>query len=321
MRRRVFLAVVTASAVVRPIAGFAAQSKLRTIGVLVIGKPDPTPMLETFREELRKFGYVEGQNIRFEIRSGNGNLARLPELAAELAGENVDVVATWMTPAVLAAKKATATIPIVMIGAADPVGMGIVASLARPGANVTGMAGLTAELAGKTVELLKEMLPGAARIAALSNEVDPFSKFFHDGVVAAGKANGIEIVPILVMWGASLDTAFPLMEKAKVAAAIVQPSLPLSHVAELAARYRLATACPLSGYAQSGGLMSYANNPREGAREAAVFVDKILKGAKPADLPVEQPTKFELVINLKTAKVLGLTIPQSLLARADEVIE
>jgi putative ABC transport system substrate-binding protein len=140
-------------------------------------------------------------------------------------------------------------------------------------------------------------------------------------VLAAGKANGIEIAPIMVTADASLDAAFPAMEKAKVAAAIIQPSLPLSHVAELAARYRLATACPLSGYAQSGGLMSYANDPQEGAREAAVFVDKILKGANPADLPVEQPTKFELAINLKTAKAISVTVPPLLLARADEVID
>jgi putative ABC transport system substrate-binding protein len=222
---------------------------------------------------------------------------------------------------VLAAKQATNNIPIVMIGAADSVGMGIVASLARPGVNITGMAGLTAEFAGKIVELLKEMLPGATRIAAVGNEADPFSKFFRDGVIEAGKANGVEIAPFMVTAGAPLEAVFAAMEQAKVAAAIIQPSLPLSRVAELAVQYRLATACPLSTYPRSGGLMSYANDTQEGVREAAVFVDKILKGASPADLPVEQPTKFELAINLKAAKAIGVTVPPLLLARADVVIE
>jgi putative tryptophan/tyrosine transport system substrate-binding protein len=320
MRRRAFVAIA-AAAMLRPVIGRAQQANIRTIGVLVIGKPDPAPLLQIFRAQLAALGYVDGQNLRIVVRSAAGDLQRLPELAAALAHEKVDVVATWMTPAVLAAKQATSSIPIVMIGAADPVGMGIVASLARPGVNVTGSADLTAEFAGKIVELLKEMLPAATRIGALGNEADPFSKFFRDGVLAAGKANGVEIAPIMVTAGAPLDAAFPALEKAKVAAAIIQPSLPLSQVAELAVRYRLATACPLSGYAQSGGLMSYASDPQEGAREAAVFVDKILKGANPADLPVEQPTKFELAINLKTAKAIGLTIPATLLDRADEVIE
>jgi putative ABC transport system substrate-binding protein len=321
MRRRGFLRLAAAGAVLGPIAGLAQEPKIRTIGVLVIGKPDPAPLLQTFRAQLAALGYVDGQNVRIVVRSAAGDLQRLPELADGLARERVDVVATWMTPAVLAAKQATNSIPIVMIGAADPVGMGIVASLAHPAVNVTGMAGLTAEFAGKIVELLKEMLPGATRIGALGNEADPFSKFFRDGVEAAGKANGVEIAPIMVTAGAPLDEAFSAMEKANSAAAIIQPSLPLAHVAELAVRHRLPTACPLSGYAESGGLMSYANDPREGAREAAVFVDKILKGANPADLPVEQPTKFELAINLKTAAALDLTVPPLLLAQADEVIE
>jgi putative ABC transport system substrate-binding protein len=305
----------------RSAVGLAQPRKIRTIGVLIIGKPDPAPLLQTFRDQLETLGYVDGQNVRILVRSAAGDLERLPELAAALAREQVDVVATWMTPAVLAAKQATKSIPIVMIGAADPVSMGIVASLARPEGNVTGMAGLTAEFAGKIVELLKEMLPDPTRIGVLGNEADPFSKFFRDGVVAAGKANGVEITPFMVTAGAPLDAVFPAMAKASVVAAIIQPSLPLKHVAEMALQYRLATACPLSSYAQSGGLMSYANNPQEGAREAAVFVDKIFKGASPADLPVEQPTKFELAINLKTAKTIGVSVPQLLLARADKIIE
>jgi putative ABC transport system substrate-binding protein len=248
-------------------------------------------------------------------------LQRLPELAAELARDKVDLIATSMTPAVLAAKKATASIPIVMFGAADPVGMGIVASLARPGGNVTGLAALTNDLAIKIVQFFKETLPDITQLGALCNSPDPFSKSFREQVEAAGKASGIEIVAMMVAGGASLDAAFSAMTQAKIAAAIVQPSLPLARVAELALQHRIATASPLPRYAQFGGLMSYGNDPDEGPREAAVFVDKIFKGAKPADLPVEQPTKFELVINLKTAKALGLAVPQSLLVRADKVID
>jgi putative tryptophan/tyrosine transport system substrate-binding protein len=319
VRRRAFLAMAAASVGFSPVASPAQQ--LRTIGVLVIGKPEPTPMLQAFRDQLGELGYAEGRNVHIVVRSAEGDPARLPALAAELAHEKVDVIATWMTPAVLAAKQATSSIPIVMLGAADPVGMGIVESLARPGANITGIAGLTAELAGKIVELFKEMLPGAVRIAVLCNAPDPFSKPFREGIEAAGKANDIEIVPLIVNAGAELDAAFPTMVDAKITAAIVQPSLPLAHAAELALRYRIAAASPLSPFARSGGLLSYANDPQESYREAAGFVDKILKGSSPADLPVEEPSKFELVINLKTAKAIGLIVPPALLARADEVIE
>lgn len=321
MRRREVLAAIGGVILLRQHRAAAQPAKMATIGVLVIGEPDPAPMLQAFRDELQKLGYAEGRNVRIDVRSAGGNLQRLPELAAGLARDNVDVVATWMTPAVLAAKAATASIPIVMFGAADPVGMGLVASLARPGGNVTGLSGLTVDLAIKIVSLLKEMLPETTRLAALCNAPDPFSNLFRDQVEAAGKANGVEIESVMVTAGAALDAAFPAMNNGKITAAIVQPSLPLAHVAELALRHRIATAAPLSPYARAGGLMSYANDPDEGPREAAVFVDKILKGAKPADLPVEQPTRFELVINLKTARALRLTIPQMLLAQADEVIE
>lgn len=321
MRRRVFLALAVAGTVLRPGTGWAQQPKLTVIGVLVIGRPDPAPMLRSFREELGRLGYTEGRNVHIVVRSAEGDLGRLPALADELARDKVDVMATWMTPAVLAAKQATSSIPIIMIGAADPVGMGIVGSLARPGANITGIAGLTSDLAGKIIELLKEMLPGVTRIAALCNAADPFSKPFRERTEAAGKANGVEVISLMVNEGAELDAAFPRMVAAKIAATIVQPSLPLAHAAELALRYRLPAASPLSPFARAGGLLSYSTDPQVGYREAAAFVDKVLKGANPADLPVEQPDKFELVINLGTANALGLTVPQSLLARATEVIE
>jgi putative ABC transport system substrate-binding protein len=304
-----------------PAAARAQQPKLRTIGVLVIGKPDPAPVLRIFRHELAKLGYAEARNVRIVVLSAEGDPARLPALAAQLVRDQADVIAAWMTPAVLAAKQATSSLPIVMLGAADPVSMGIVKSLARPGGNITGIAGLTAEMASKIVEFLKEMVPGATRVAALCNATDPFSKPFREEVEAAGRANGVKIVPLMLAAGTELDGAFPKMIAAKVSAVIVQPSLPLAHAAELALRYRIAAASPLSLFARSGGLLSYSSYPEEGAREAAAFVDKILRGASPGDLPVEEPIRFELLINLKTAEAIGLTVPRALLIRADEVIE
>lgn len=314
-------AAVAAPLLLRPFGVRAQQAKVPTLGVLVVGKPDPAPTLRRFREELRKLGYVEGRNLRIEVRSAEGDAKRLPQLAAELVRERVDVIGAWMTPSVLAAKHATNEIPIVMIGVADPVGTGIVASLAQPGGNVTGIAGLTAELAGKHVQLFKEALPGLGRVAALANAPDPFSKTFVERIRVAAASEAVEFVPVTVTAAAELDTSFRTMLKDKIGAVIVQPSLPLKQVAELGLRYRLPTGCPLIGFAQYGGLLGYWADTSSNQRQAASLVDKILKGAKPADLPVEQPTRFELTINLKTAKVLGLTMPASLLARADEVIE
>ena len=322
MRRRGFLALTAITVFRGPAeAALSQQPKMPVVGVLVIGKPDPSAILQRFREELRKLGYVEGRNIRVEIRSADGNLDRLPALAAALVRDQVDVIAALFTPAVLAAKAATSAIPIVMIGAGDPVGMGLVTSLARPGGNITGMAGLTAELAAKQVELLKEALPNLSRIAALCNAADPFSKPFLVQIEHAGRAQRIDIVPVEVAAGASLDAAFPAMAADKIGAVIVQPSLPLAHVAQLALRYRIPAVSPNGPFAGAGGLMSYANAPEEGPRLAASFVDRILKGAKPADLPVEQPMRYRLLVNLKTAKALGLTLPPAFMLRADEVIE
>lgn len=314
MTRRDIIALTAGIVSLGPVAVSAQQPKVPVIGVLVIGKPDPSAVLHRFREELRKLGYVEGRNIRIEVRSAEGHLERLPALAAELVQDHVDIIAALFTPAVLAAKGATSAIPIVMIGAGDPVGMGIVASLAHPGGNITGMAGQTPELAAKQLELLKQALPGLRRIAALCNAADPFSKPFLAQIERAGNAQDVEIVPVEVTAGASLDAAFPAMVANKVGAVIVQPSLPLAHAAQLALRYRIPAVSPNGPFAGDGGLMSYANPPGEGPRLAAGFIDKILKGAKPGDLPVEQPLRLELVFNLKTAKALGLTVPPSLLA-------
>lgn len=321
MRRRGFLAVAGAAILIGPVAGLAQQLKMPVVGVLVVGQQDPTATLRALRDELRKLGHVDGRNIQIEVRSADGKLDRLPALAAELVRDKVDVIAALFTPAVLAAKNATSELPIVMIGAGDPVGMGIVASLAHPGGNITGMAGQTPELAAKQVELLKDALPGLSRIAALCNAADPFSKRFLQQIEGRGKTQKVEVVPVEVTAGASLDAAFPAMLGKKVEAVIVQPTLPLAHVAQLALRYRIPSASPIEPFAGEGGLMSYSNDPAEPPRLAAIFIDKILKGAKPADLPVEQPLRLELVVNLKTAEALGLTLPPAFILRADEVIE
>jgi putative ABC transport system substrate-binding protein len=291
-----------------------------TIGVLVVGSPGWQEFWRVFREALLQLGFVEGQNIRFEFRSDEGQASRLPELAAELVHLKVDIIVTWFTPAARAAKQATSEIPIVMALAGNPVETGLVQSLARPGGNVTGMAGVGAELAGKSVELIRDMVPSARRVAALANAPDPFSKPFLEQIRLAGTATGTTIDAIMIHSADDLEAAFPAFDKERPDAVLVQASLPTKRAAELALRYRIPAVSTSRGFVEEGGLMSYSwgSDPY---RRAAAFVDKILKGAKPADLPVEQPTRFELVINMKTANALGLTIPPAFLARADEVIE
>jgi putative ABC transport system substrate-binding protein len=291
------------------------------IGVLVAGNPNPEPFWRIFREGLRDLGYIEGQNILFEFRSAEGKANLIPNLATELVHLKVDIIVTWYTQAAQAAKQATNEIPIVMADAGDPVGTGLVASLARPGGNVTGMAGVTTELAGKCVELIREMMPSARRVGALCNAADPFAKPFLEQIQLAGPIVGIEIQPVMVRGGEELDAAFSRMSAARVDAVIVQPSLPTKRAAELALNDRLPAVSVPGWFAEEGGLMSYSPRHADLYRQATTYIDKILKGSKPANLPVEQPTKFELIINLKTAKALGLTISETFLLRADEVIE
>jgi putative ABC transport system substrate-binding protein len=320
MRRREFLTFASV-AVLSPHASAAQQPKVPTIGALVIGNTDPEEFWRVFRQGLRDLGYVEGQNIRFEFRSAEGQANRLPELAAELVRLKVDVIVTWFTPPTQAAKQATRQIPIVMADAGDPVGMGLVASLARPGGNVTGIAGMTAELSGKCIELIREMLPAARRVTALANATDPFSKPFLEQIQLGGEATGTTINPIKISSREEFEAAFAAMEKERPDAVIVQPSLPSKRAAELALKHHVPAVSVPRRFAEEGGLMSYSPRIADLYRKAAVYVDKILKGAQPADLPLEQPTIFELVINLKTAKALGLTVPPIFLARADELIE
>ncbi len=319
MKRRDVLALLGGAAGAWPFVGAAQQPKMPTIGVLVVGSPGSEKFWRLFREDLRKLGYVEGQTVRFEFRSDQ--VSRLPELAAELVQLKPDIIVTWFTPAGLAAKQATRDIPIVMAVAGNPVENGLVQSLARPGGNVTGIASVGSETAAKCVELVREMLPSARRIAVLATAPDPFSKLMLEQIRLAGAASGTAIEPILIHSTEELDAAFTVMEKQRPDAVIVQPSLPTKRAAELALSHRIPAVSFICGFVDVGGLMSHAFAEADAYRRAAAFVDKILKGAKPADLPVEQPTRFELVINMKTANALGVTIPPAFLARADEVIE
>jgi putative ABC transport system substrate-binding protein len=303
-----------------PLAAEAQQAKVPTIGVLVVGAPSSDKFWRLFRDGMRDLGYIEGQSVRYEFRSDQGQAGRLPALAAELVQRRVDVIVTWFTPAATAAKQATREIPIVCAICGDPVGTGLVESLARPGGNLTGLSGIGAELAGKGVELLRELSPSVHRVAALGNALDPFSKPFLAQIQLAGKATATPIQPIMIRGSEELDAAFAALESDRPDAVIVQPNLPIKRVAELALQYRMPALSAFRLFAEEGGLMSYWVAEADLYRRAAVFVDKLLKGAKPADLLVEQPTKFELVINLKTAKALGLTIPPTLLFQAAEVI-
>ena len=305
-----------------PLLARAQQApKVAVVGALVIGNTDPEQFWREFRQGLRDLGYIEGQNIRYEFRSAQGQLSRLPELAAELVRLKVDVIVTWFTPTAQAAKQATHEIPIVMADAGDPVATGLVASLPRPGGNVTGIASISAELAGKSVQLIRDMLPSARRVTALGNATDPFEKPFLEQIQLGAGATGTAINAVRISSNEELETAFAAMDKDRPDAVIVQPSLPSKRAAELALEQRVPAVSVPRWFAEEGGLMSYSAKFTELYRRAAAYVDKILKGAQPADLPVEQPTHFELVINLRTAKALGLTIPPDLLARADEVIE
>jgi putative ABC transport system substrate-binding protein len=321
VRRRDLFALFVGGVALWPLAGIAQERNVPTIGVLAVGSPGLENFWQLFREMMQERGYTEGQTIRYEFRSDQGQVSRLPELAAELVRLKVDLIVTWFTPAAQAAKQATREIPIVMALVGNPVETGLVESLARPGGNITGMAGVAAELAGKSVQLIREMLPSGNRVVALANAPDPFSKPFVEHIRLGGTATGTIIDPIMIHRVAELEAAFLAMETDRPDAVIVQPSLPTKRAAELALRYRIPAVSVIRGFAEDGGLMVFQSTEVDLYRQSASYVDKILKGAKPADLPIQQPTKFELIINMKTAKAIGLTVPPAFLARADEVIE
>ena len=312
-----------------PLAGEAQQAAtMHRIGYLGTGSVSDSRTLrnrEAFRQGLRELGYVEGQNIAIEYRWAAGQYDRLPSLALALVSLKVDVIVAPTSHAVRAAAKATRTIPIVTPVVVDPVATGLVASLARPGGNTTGLTDMSSDLSGKRLELLKSIVPRVSRIAVLSNPTDAAAGVKMRAMEDAARAFGVRLQPVEVRSGADLETAFQAAAKLRAGALItVEDTLLLDHrarIAKLAEEGRLPALYANREFVDAGGLMSYGPSIEDMFRRAATHVDKILKGARPGDLPIEQPTKFELVINLKTAKVLGLTIPRSLLLRADEVIQ
>ena len=294
------------------------------IGYLSLG-PGPSPRTEALQQGLRDFGYVEGTNLTIDYRWADGNLDRLQEAAADLVRSQVAVIVTGGPQATRAAKEATTAIPIVMAVDYDPVGAGFAASLARPGGNITGMSAVSPELNGKRLELLKATVPRLARVALLWNSAEPNAAAFLRETRVAAHILGVEVQSLEVRAPGDLEAAFQAARKGRAnALTVLTDPVTLYHRAqltELAAKYALPAIYSERLFAEAGGLMSYGASDRDLHRQVAVYVDKILKGAKPSDLPVEQPTKYELLLNLKTAKALGLTIPQSVLLRADEVIQ
>jgi putative tryptophan/tyrosine transport system substrate-binding protein len=324
--RRTFISTLAGGLLAAPLAVEAQKPGKVRIGYLdQASATSGSRYFEAFRQGLRDLGWVEGQNVAIEARFAEGKTDQLPTLAAELVRLKVDVITTSSTPAALAAKRATTTIPIVIGFAADPVGSGIVASLARPGGNITGWTHLGLELRGKYLELLKEAVPGAIRFGVLWNPTNQVHKPSLKVIEAAAQQLKVGLHLEGVQDPKQLEGAFSTLVAKRVEALVVFPDGMFLAQAPLliafAARERLPAMYGVRELAKTGGLMAYGVNLLDMFRHGASFVDKILKGAKPADLPVEQPTKFELVINLKTAKALGLTIPQSLLVRADEVIQ
>ncbi len=318
LSRRDFVTLIGGAAVAWPLAARAQQPKLPRIGVLVPANPEP--FWSEFRAGLSQHGYIEGQSIAFELRSADGKPERLRGLADELVLLKVDIIVASLTPAVTAARHATTEIPIVMAWAGDPIGTGLISSLARPGGNITGLAG-PPRLSEKSLELIRDVLPSTRRVAVLANAGDPFTRPYVEQIEDAGRILGIAIQTIRVRSADEFDSAFAAMINEQADAAIVQPSLPRKPAIDLALKHRLPLLSGSPQLPREGGLMSYSINQNEMYRRAAFYVDRILRGAKPADLPVEQPTKFELVVNLRTAKALGLTIPESFLLRANELVE
>jgi putative ABC transport system substrate-binding protein len=300
--------------------------KVPRIGILQpVGGSLPSPLWGAFRQGLRDIGYVEGTNIFIEVRSGEGKIEHLTQLATELVRLKVEVIITSSTPAILAAKKATSTIPIVMAVSGDPVVGGLVASLGHPGGNVTGLTLLAPELNGKRLELVKEAVVRVSRVGVLVNAANPGRQTTIEETEAAARPLGVQLEIQKVRSPNEFESTFSEMERKHVGAlTVLEDPLFNSHierVVTLAAKHHLAAIYPRREFVEVGGLMSYGPNWNDLFRRAAAYVDKILKGAKPADLPVEQPTKFELIINLKAAKQIGLMIPPNMLARADKVVK
>ena len=327
MNKKIFVFVLVAFVLAfAHVAGAQQPGKISRIGLLSPFSPsDSAPWYQAFLQGLRELGWVEGKNISIEYRYADGKADRLPELAADLVRLKVDIVVANGTPDGLAAKNATKTIPIVLASAGDPVATGLVESLARPGSNITGLSQTAGEVHGKRLELLKDMVPKLSRVAVIWNPQTLTSTLAWKEIQLPARELGVQLHSLEVRSAADLDKAFQDATRALAGALAIMPGPlfvgNLKRLADLAAKHRLPSIFHLTEFVDSGGLMTYGADRSDLYRRAAVFVDKILKGAKPADLPVEQPTKFELIINLKAAKQIGLTIPPNVLARADKVIK
>jgi ABC-type uncharacterized transport system substrate-binding protein len=326
--RRAFTATIAGGLLTRPlVVGAQPAQKAPRVGVLLLfGAPgQPNPLVDAFRGGLRDLGYVEGQTVLIDYRWAEGQEQRLTDHAADLVRLKVAVIVTPGTPATMAARAATHTIPVVMTNVGDPVGSGIVASLARPGGNITGLSLLDADLDGKRIELLKEAVPHLTRLAILWSANDPGMTLAFGRVETAARALGFALQNLAVREPAEFPRAFEAAGAGRAEALFVtaQPftNQHRAQILDLVAKHRLPAIYTLRSFVDAGGLMSYGPSQADQYRRAAIYVDRILKGARPADLPVEQPTKFDLVINLKAARALGLTIPTGLLQRADQVIE
>jgi putative ABC transport system substrate-binding protein len=323
MNRRKFIGLVGGAAA-WPLTASAqrAGGKIVTIGILAI---EPWPPIDTFRQALDDLGYNEGKNVRFEYRYAKGDNERFPELANELIGLNVDVILTWSTDATLAAKQATTTIPIVMGAVGDPLGSGVVTNLAHPGANITGLSERAAQLDAKRLQLLKEVVPGLSRVAILFNPTNRYMPLALESAQKGAQVLHVSLAVYEVYDTTTLDAAFVTLTKDRPDAFLVPADTFLvsqrSRIAQFAIENKLPSVYTYREYIEAGGLIAYTPDYNDLFRRAASYVDKILKGAKPGDLPIEQPRGFHLFINLKTARALGLTVPPRLLAGADEVIE
>ena len=329
MDRRAFLGTMASGLLAAPLAVEAQQAgRVTHIGFLSprsLSDPRTRTFVETFRQGLRELGWVEDQNMTIEYRWAEEKTERLPDLARDLVRLKVDVVVASTSPAVQAAKQATGTIPIVMTNAGDAVATGFVANIARPEANITGLSMMGGELVSKQLQILKEVVPNLSRVALLWNPTNSSNAPQLRHAQEAARTLGVRLQPLEARGPGEIEGVFATMTRARAGAVMVLLDSMLvanrARIAEFAAKSRLPGIYGLTDYAKAGGLVAYGPNVADMHRQAATYVDKILKGRKPTDLPIEQPTKFELVINVKTAKALGLTIPQSLLQRADQVIE
>jgi len=320
MRRREFITLLGRAAAGWPISVLGAQGKIPRVAVLFFGYPDPSIFEPGFRHGLRILGYEEGRSIELVVRSAGGRLAELTSLATELVGLQVDVIVAYPTTAGLAAKKATAELPIIVLGG-DLEATGLIANLARPGGNVTGVSAASDELAAKNLELIAEMLPDARRVAVFVNAASLFGEVLLEHVQVAAQTRNIEVKSFRVSEPSELEADFASFAEWRPDALLIHPALPQKLIADLALQRRLPAVSPNSLFCQAGGLASYSADLGALSRQCATLVDKILKGRKPSDLPAELPTRFRLIVNLRTAKSIGLSLPPMLLGRADEVIE